>query len=51
MKSVFLSYSHGDIDAARRLEAALTDAGIAVWRDEGDLRVGELWAQAPRRGD
>ncbi|MBI1354739.1 MAG: TIR domain-containing protein [Acidobacteria bacterium] len=43
MKSVFLSYSHEDLDAAKRLEAALSSQGVDVWRDEGDLRAGDLW--------
>jgi len=41
---VFLSYSAKDKDFARRLAGDLDRAGIEVWRDEGELRVGESLA-------
>jgi hypothetical protein len=38
---VFISYSHRDIEAARRLEARLTGLGLTVWRDEKRLTAGD----------
>jgi len=40
-KSVFISYSHVDKDFARQLAADLAKAGCRVWRDEGEIDIGE----------
>jgi hypothetical protein len=39
--TVFLSYQHEDIELARALEEGLQEKGFFVWRDEGELRVGD----------
>jgi hypothetical protein len=39
----FLSYVREDSDQADRLQRALEDAGIPVWRDTSDLWPGEDW--------
>ncbi len=39
----FISYSHEDIDIARRLKQALEKCGFRVWMDEGDIPPGEEW--------
>ncbi|WP_410673131.1 TIR domain-containing protein [Amycolatopsis sp. cmx-4-68] len=39
--SVFLSYAHDDVLVARRLAGALSDRGVRVWVDEGELRIGD----------
>lgn len=43
MKSVFLSYAREDVDVALRFEATLTKKGYSVWRDQEQIRGGELW--------
>jgi len=40
MSHVFVSYSHDDVDLASRLEQALKDARVAVWRDREGIRPG-----------
>jgi formylglycine-generating enzyme required for sulfatase activity len=46
MSMIFLSYSRKDIEAMRRVEKALMQAGISVWTDE-DLTPGTPhWAKA-----
>lgn len=40
---VFLSYSRNDLDAAVNLRGQLDRHGLAVFRDEEDIREGELW--------
>jgi TIR domain len=38
---VFLSHNHGDKEFVRRLATDLRDAGVPVWLDEWELRVGD----------
>ncbi len=40
---VFLSYSHDDQPAARRIAEALRSSGIEVWLDASELRGGDAW--------
>lgn len=40
---VFLSYASEDADAVAELGRSLGDHGIAVWRDQQNLRGGEQW--------
>lgn len=40
---VFLSYASEDADAVTELGRSLEDHGIAVWRDQQNLRGGEQW--------
>jgi len=42
-EEVFLSYARPDEDAARRLYAALTGAGMSVWFDREALGPGAVW--------
>ena len=46
---MFLSYASEDAAAADRLESALREAGIDVWRDRSRLQGGESWDAAIRR--
>jgi formylglycine-generating enzyme required for sulfatase activity len=48
-KAVFISYSSQDVDAARRIAAALQQGGIEVWLDQSELRGGEAWDASIRR--
>ncbi|MBK8027099.1 MAG: toll/interleukin-1 receptor domain-containing protein [Chloroflexi bacterium] len=41
--SLFLSYRSSEADFALRLAVDLKNAGIAVWMDRYDLRLGENW--------
>lgn len=47
--SVFISYSHDDIEAAATLAAGLKAAGIPVWLDRRRLQAGGDWEQALKR--
>jgi TolB-like protein/tetratricopeptide (TPR) repeat protein len=47
--AVFLSYASEDADVARRICAALRDAGIEVWLDQSELRGGDAWDSAIRK--
>lgn len=47
-RAVFLSYASQDADAARRICAALRAAGVEVWFDQSELRVGDAWDQKIR---
>jgi TIR domain len=38
----FLSHSSRDRDIARRLEAELEDAGLSIWLDDSEVRLGQL---------
>lgn len=40
---VFLSYASDDADAVTELGRSLEEHGIAVWRDQQNLRGGEQW--------
>ena len=42
---VFLSYSRNDSEAAVNLRAQFKVAGLAIFRDEDDIRQGELWLE------
>ena len=43
---IFLSYSHHDAAAAEDLHARLLGAGLAVFKDDRNLRSGDRWLQA-----
>lgn len=47
--SVFISYSHDDIDAATSLGLALQGSGIPIWLDRRNLNAGGDWEQALKR--
>lgn len=47
--SVFISYSHDDIDAAALLATGLKATGIPVWLDRRRLNPGGDWEQALKR--
>lgn len=47
--SVFLSYSHDDVDAVATLAAGLKSAGIPVWLDRRRLNPGSDWEQHLKR--
>ena len=47
--AIFLSYSSGDADAARRICEALREAGLEVWFDQSELRSGDAWDASIRR--
>jgi hypothetical protein len=42
-KAVFLSYASQDKEAAARICAALSAAGVEVWFDQSELRGGDSW--------
>jgi tetratricopeptide (TPR) repeat protein len=44
-----LCYSHADATHVARLQAALEEAGVRVWRDTAELRPGEDWRAKTRR--
>ncbi|HVX41972.1 MAG TPA: toll/interleukin-1 receptor domain-containing protein [Gemmatimonadaceae bacterium] len=50
MPRVFLSYVSEDAEHAARLDAALSQRGIEVWRDKTKLRPGQRWQSEIRRG-
>lgn len=41
--SVFISYSHADLNAAENIEQALKKRGVNVWRDQRSLYAGTRW--------
>jgi hypothetical protein len=41
--AVFLSYASDDIEAVRRIAAALRALGVEVWFDEDELAGGDAW--------
>jgi TIR domain len=47
--SVFISYSHDDLEAAATLAAGLKAAGIPVWLDRRRLNPGSDWEQALKK--
>jgi TIR domain len=50
MSTVFLSYSKNDYFFAELLEIKLSEAGITLWRDQGQLRAGMDWLQGLETG-
>lgn len=48
-KAVFLSYSHEDQAAARKIAEALRAAGVEVWFDLSELRGGDAWDRQIRQ--
>jgi TolB-like protein len=46
---VFLSYASQDAEAAQKIFAALSAAGIEVFFDQSELRGGDVWDQKIRR--
>ncbi len=42
-RGVFLSYASEDAAAARRIAAALREAGVEVWFDQNELVGGDAW--------
>jgi hypothetical protein len=47
--AVFLSYASEDADAAARIAEGLRAAGIEVWFDKSELRVGDAWDRQIRQ--
>src|SRR4051794_20309169 len=50
MTTIFLSYSSKDYFFAELLDRRLSEAGITLWRDQGELRAGKDWRQGIERG-
>lgn len=50
MTTVFLSYSTKDHHFAELISIKLTEAGIDVWRDQGNIRAGTDWQQGIEQG-
>jgi len=49
MATIFLSYAHEDLSAARKVYAALSATpGIEVWFDKESLKPGEIWSREIR---
>jgi Tol biopolymer transport system component len=48
-RAVFISYASEDTEAAGRIAASLSAAGIEVWLDQSVLRSGDAWDQKIRR--
>ena len=46
--AVFLSYASQDVEAAKRICAALRAGGIEVFLDQSELRGGDVWDQKIR---
>ncbi len=44
-----MSYASQDAEAAHRIASGLSEAGIAVWFDQSELRGGEAWDAMIRR--
>jgi TolB-like protein len=47
-QAIFLSYASDDAEAAARIAAALSTAGLEVWFDKNELRGGDVWDQKIR---
>jgi len=47
--AVFISYASQDAEVAQRICAALRQAGLEVWIDQGELRGGDAWDASIRR--
>ena len=41
--TVFISYAREDVDAAKRLQKDLKDAGLNPWLDKEELLPGQIW--------
>ena len=50
MSSIFLSHNHADKTFARRLTKDLQQAGIRVWFDEAELKIGDSLIEKIRQG-
>jgi hypothetical protein len=50
MPLVFLSYSRSDHFFAELASIKLDEAGVTLWRDQGQLRAGEDWRGGIERG-
>lgn len=50
MPTVFLSYSTKDHHFAELAGIKLAEAGVNVWRDQGQLRAGSDWRGGLERG-
>ena len=50
MSSIFLSHSHADKDFARRLAMDLKRAGVRIWLDEAELKIGDSLIEKIREG-
>jgi hypothetical protein len=48
--AIFVSYASEDLEAAGRLAEGLRTAGLEVWFDKNELRMGDDWASSIRRG-
>lgn len=42
MKNIFLSHASQDKDTVRQIASALSESGLNVWFDEGDLHFGDV---------
>lgn len=49
-KQIFISYSHHDKEFVNRLTIDLGSAGIGVWVDEKEIKVGESISQKVEKG-
>lgn len=47
---VFISYSHKDEELARRVAAALDEAGMTTWYDQREIMPGDNWAEKIAQG-
>lgn len=43
MAHVFISYSSKDIEYARYIRMGLEQAGVPIWMDEAEIKLGEKW--------
>lgn len=50
MARIFISYSRVDVDFARQLAEALSNAGADVWIDIDDIPIGKKWSSAIQEG-
>lgn len=45
MPTVFISYDHEDQTVVEQLERKLQQHGIDIWRDQNNVRAGDLWPE------